>query len=200
VGRWNKFAKCKSISWDDSEKAKTESGGDCEEPGLVLRDEKCGHRQYLPCRADQYGGKAADVVRDSAPNLSAQKSRAEQYRQHHCANRAADVDVAAKGNQMTLRHRHRNTAQHCGAAHHSEHQIGRPSKHTRRFAITRDRRGRMNNFWWRTEINHRQRNDYDNFRDGVPNHRLAPADSCDGTLEYWRPPPAGKVAAAGNQR
>ena len=43
----------------------------------------------------------------------------------------ADTEIAAKSDQMALRHRHGNTTQHAGCAHHREHGVGRPAENPR---------------------------------------------------------------------
>jgi hypothetical protein len=55
--------------------------------------------------------------RRSRPDLPAQERGAEQYRQHQSAHRSTDTEIAAKGDQVALRHRHGNATQYGGAAH-----------------------------------------------------------------------------------
>ena len=92
------------------------------------------------------------------------------------AVRAADAEVAAKGDEMALRHRHRNAAQHRCGAHHAENQIGRPSEHARFSGGGIGRCGRENEFRRRAKINQRQRNDHNDLGERVPKHRVAPAE------------------------
>jgi len=75
--------------------------------------------------------KAAATV--NSPTVSSE-SGAEQHRQHQRADRARNAEIAAEGDQMALRHRHRDAAQHRGGAHHRKYHIGRPAEHAGFFA------------------------------------------------------------------
>jgi choline dehydrogenase-like flavoprotein len=51
------------------------------------------------------------------PRSAGSKRGAKQYRQHQGAQRPTEFRVAAKGDQVALRHRHGNATQHAGPAH-----------------------------------------------------------------------------------
>ena len=111
------------------QKPSPKAADDREQADLVLREQEAGHRRGLPRRADQHRGQAADAVGDRAPDLPAEEGGAEQHRQHDGADRAGDAEIAAEGDQMLLRHRHRHAAQDRRRAHHREHEVGRPAEH-----------------------------------------------------------------------
>ena len=107
-------------------------------------------------------------------------------------DRPADAEIAAERDQMALRHRHRNAAQHRRGAHQREHRIGRPAEHARFAGGGARRRRRLNDFRRVTKINRRQRDDDHDLGQRIPQHRLPPAEQ-----RRWR---ARRSAATSRRR
>src|SRR6185437_12177041 len=98
------------------------------------------------------------------------------------------------------RHGHRHTAQDGGSAQQPEYEIGWPSENAFLSAPGFHRGQRLNRLRRMREKYGNQRNNDQALEQSVPQHRLAPADIGDGTLEDRWPQRAREIVAARNQR
>ena len=98
----------------------------------------------LQHRAEQQRAQAADAIADQAGGKPAHDAEAEHQRQHLGAARGAIAEIAAVGDDVDLRHRHRHAAGHAGDAQQHLQHAGREAERTTRLCASRrqPRRGR----------------------------------------------------------
>ena len=151
------------------EKPSPKAAATVNRPTSFCVNRKRDHRRSLPGRSDQHGGEAADAVGDRAPDLPAEEGGAEQHRQHQRRRSSGVMPRSLQkatrwpcGIAIGMQH---STA---GAAHHREHDVGRPGR--ARASGCRRRRtpsaGWITSGGWR-KIDRGQRHDDDDLGDRV---------------------------------
>jgi hypothetical protein len=140
----------------------------------------------------------------SAPQpWRARKTAPQHHREHRRTMGARDADVAAEGDEMRRRHRHRDAAAETGQADQRLGETGMQAGDAADLGRwersradgsrrCRHRRGRLQGEGGRQD---EQQDDT-----AIGQHRDLPADSVDGALEQRRPRHTGDVLAGGDQR
>ena len=187
------------VTRHDAALRQAEQRGDDVERGQAVERQIQHQRQALQGRAEDQRADAADPVGDEAGREPADDAEAEHQGQHLRAARRAVAEVAAIGDHMHLRHRHRDAARDRG-----EHQHALQDRGRRRHAGDRGMRtvGRRCAMIDRRLAPHQQRDRHHRHdaEHADAHEGIAPADGLDGGLQDQRPDRAGEVVAAGDDR
>ena len=156
-------------------------------------------RQALQHRAEQQRAQAADAVADDARDQPADDAAGQHQRQHLGAARGAVAEVGAVGDDVDLRHRHRDAAGDAGDAEQrlrvvhaqAERRGSTPAAPALERVAVAGRCSRRTRPHQQREQRHRH-----DAEDAEADVGLAPADDLDEVLHDRRPDRAGEVVAA----
>ena len=161
----------------------------------------------MPCsdRAEQQRAQAADAVADRARDEPADDAAGEHQREHLRAARGAVAEVAAVGDDVHLRHRHRHAAGDAGDAEQRLRRVHRQAERARRRrAARRAPRPRASataaSAGGRPRMKSASAAIVTRREDAHADVGLAPADALDEVLHDRRPDRAGDIVAAGADR
>ena len=125
------FAQRKILAHDDGVRRhdaaleQAEEGRDHVERHETVEGQEEKQRDALQERAEEQGAQAADAVADPAGGEPADDASAEHDREHLGAARRAVAEVAAVGDDVDLRHRHRHAAGDAGDREQYHQGVGR---------------------------------------------------------------------------